>query len=132
MSRQAATPAATLSAVMLKNIDNQTIDGEEKSKPEMIKLGLDLHARQCGRLGHSSGSSLRALRREQRQQLRYIRFLYIVNLRADLTSEFFSDIVPAAWGPALATHEQFRPDFVLQIVNLPTYRGCDRCRRMAA
>src|SRR2546429_2772904 len=46
MSRQAATPAATLSAVMLKNIDNQTIDGEEKSKPEVIKLGLDLHARQ--------------------------------------------------------------------------------------
>jgi hypothetical protein len=35
MSRQAATPAATLSAVMLKNIDNQTIDGEEKSKPEV-------------------------------------------------------------------------------------------------
>jgi hypothetical protein len=31
---------------MLKNIDNQTIDGEEKSKPEAIKLGLDLHARQ--------------------------------------------------------------------------------------
>ena len=46
MSRQAATPAATLSAVMLKNIDNQTIDGEEKSKPEAIKLRLDLHATQ--------------------------------------------------------------------------------------
>src|SRR6202171_3225041 len=39
MSRQAATPAATLSAVMLKNIDNQTIDGEEKSKPEVINCG---------------------------------------------------------------------------------------------
>ena len=31
---------------MHKNIDNQTIDGEEKSKPEVIKLGLDLHAKQ--------------------------------------------------------------------------------------
>jgi hypothetical protein len=45
MSRRAATPAATLSAVMLKNIDNQTIDGEEKSKvattPKKIHQGLD-------------------------------------------------------------------------------------------
>ena len=47
MSRQAATPAATLSAVMLKNIDNQTIDGEEKSKPEVIKFGIG-PARQAG------------------------------------------------------------------------------------
>ena len=31
---------------MLKNIDNQATNGEEKSKPEVIKLGLDLHARQ--------------------------------------------------------------------------------------
>jgi hypothetical protein len=31
---------------MLKNIDNQAIDGEEKSNPEVIKLGLDLHAKQ--------------------------------------------------------------------------------------
>jgi hypothetical protein len=30
---------------MLKNIDNQATNGEEKSKPELIKLGLDLHAR---------------------------------------------------------------------------------------
>jgi hypothetical protein len=28
---------------MLKNIDNQATDGEEKSKPEVIKLGLDLN-----------------------------------------------------------------------------------------
>src|SRR6266566_9470950 len=57
MSRQAATPAATLSAVMLKNIDNQTIDGEEKSKPEVIKLGLDLHARQVTECRQLDGST---------------------------------------------------------------------------
>ena len=57
MSRQAATPAATLSAVMLKNIDNQTIDGEAKSKPEVIKLGLDLHARQVTECRQLDGST---------------------------------------------------------------------------
>ena len=57
MSQQAATPAATLSAVMLKNIDNQTIDGEEKSKPEVIKLGLDLHARQVTECRQLDGST---------------------------------------------------------------------------
>src|SRR6266446_10967552 len=57
MSRQAATPAATLSAVMLKNIDNQTTDGEEKSKPEVIKLGLDLHARQVTECRQLDGST---------------------------------------------------------------------------
>jgi hypothetical protein len=57
MSRQAATPAAALSAVMLKNIDNQTIDGEEKSKPEVIKLGLDLHARQVTECRQLNGST---------------------------------------------------------------------------
>jgi hypothetical protein len=57
MSRQAATPAATLSAVMLKNIDNQTIDGEEKSKPEVIKLGLDLHAWQVTECRQLDGST---------------------------------------------------------------------------
>jgi hypothetical protein len=45
MSRQQAF-CANLSAICLKNIDNQATDGEEKSKPEVIKLGLDLHARQ--------------------------------------------------------------------------------------
>src|SRR4029077_13172967 len=49
---------------MLKNIDNQATNGEEKAKPEVIKLGLDLHARQvteCRQLTlqhqslHSSG-----------------------------------------------------------------------------
>jgi hypothetical protein len=45
MSRQQAF-CAILSGYTLKNIDNQTADGEEKSKPEVIKLGLDLHARQ--------------------------------------------------------------------------------------
>src|SRR5215469_3534035 len=57
MSRQAATPAATLSAVMLKNIHNQTKDGEEKSKPEVIKLGLDLHARQVTECRQLDGST---------------------------------------------------------------------------
>src|ERR1700739_2021840 len=57
MNRQAATPAATLSAVMLKNIDNQTIDGGEKSKPEVIKLGLDLHARQVTECRQLDGST---------------------------------------------------------------------------
>ena len=42
---------------MLKNIDNQATNGEEKSKPEVIQLGLDLHARQvteCRQLVNSS------------------------------------------------------------------------------
>jgi len=42
---------------MLKNIDNQTIDGEEKSKPEVIKLGLDLHARQVTECRQLDGST---------------------------------------------------------------------------
>src|SRR5260221_12044727 len=57
MSRQAATPAATLSAVMLKNIDNQASDGEAKAKPEVIKLGLDLHARQVTECRQLDGST---------------------------------------------------------------------------
>ena len=42
---------------MLKNIDNQTTDGEEKSKPEVIKLGLDLHARQVTECRQLDGST---------------------------------------------------------------------------
>jgi hypothetical protein len=42
---------------MLKNIDNQTIDGEEKSKPEVIKLGLDLHAKQVTECRQLDGST---------------------------------------------------------------------------
>ena len=42
---------------MLKNIDHQTIDGEEKSKPEVIKLGLDLHARQVTECRQLDGST---------------------------------------------------------------------------
>jgi hypothetical protein len=45
MSRQQSVLRNTV-GYMLTNIDNQTTDGEEKSKPEVIKLGLDLHARQ--------------------------------------------------------------------------------------
>src|SRR4029077_12157957 len=35
----------------------QTIDGEEKSKPEVIKLGLDLHARQVTECRQLDGST---------------------------------------------------------------------------
>jgi hypothetical protein len=42
---------------MLTNIDNQTTDGEEKSKPEVIKLGLDLHARQVTECRQLDGST---------------------------------------------------------------------------
>jgi hypothetical protein len=41
MSRQQSGLRNTV-GYMLTNIDNQTTDGEEKSKPEVIKLGLDL------------------------------------------------------------------------------------------
>src|ERR1700686_478030 len=36
---------------------NQTTDGEEKSKPEVIKLGLDLHARQVTECRQLDGST---------------------------------------------------------------------------
>jgi hypothetical protein len=42
MSRQAATPAATLSAVMLKNIDNQTIETDENDSDEILTQGFQL------------------------------------------------------------------------------------------
>jgi hypothetical protein len=42
MSRQQSVSRNTV-GYMLNNIDNQTTDGEEKSKPEVIKLGLDKH-----------------------------------------------------------------------------------------
>jgi hypothetical protein len=42
---------------MLKNIDNQTIDGEEKSNPEVIKLGLDPHAKQVTECRQLDGST---------------------------------------------------------------------------
>jgi hypothetical protein len=42
---------------MLKNIDNQTIDGGEKSNPEVIKLGLDLHAKQVTECRQLDGST---------------------------------------------------------------------------
>jgi hypothetical protein len=41
MSRQQSVLLDTV-GYTLTNIDNQTADGEEKSKPEVIKLGLDL------------------------------------------------------------------------------------------
>ena len=47
---------------MLKNIDNQTIDGEEKSNPEVIKLGLDLHAKQVTECRQLDGSTPKRLR----------------------------------------------------------------------
>src|SRR6201987_1922189 len=42
---------------MLKNIDNQATNGEENYKPEVIKLGLDLHARQVTECRQLDGST---------------------------------------------------------------------------
>src|SRR6202795_5316232 len=42
---------------MLKNIDNQATNGEEKSKLEVIKLGLDLHVRQVTECRQLDGST---------------------------------------------------------------------------
>jgi hypothetical protein len=41
----------------LCNTSNQTTHGEEKSKPEVIKLGLDLHARQVTECRQLDGST---------------------------------------------------------------------------
>jgi hypothetical protein len=56
MSRQQSVLRNTV-GYMLTNIDNQTTDGEEKSKPEVIKLGLDLHARQVTECRQLDGST---------------------------------------------------------------------------
>ena len=56
MSRQQSVSRNTV-GYMLINIDNQTTDGEEKSKPELIKLGLDLHARQVTECRQLDGST---------------------------------------------------------------------------
>ena len=57
MSRQAATTRCYTVGCMFRNIDNQTIDGQEKSKPEVIKLGLDLHAKQVTECRQLDGST---------------------------------------------------------------------------
>src|SRR5258708_23530959 len=56
MSRQQSVLRNTV-GYMLNNTDNQTTDGEEKSKPEVIKLGLDLHARQVTECRQLDGST---------------------------------------------------------------------------
>ncbi len=56
MSRQQSVLGNTV-GYMLNNIDNQATDGEEKSKPEVIKLGLDLHARQVTECRQLDGST---------------------------------------------------------------------------
>ena len=56
MSRQQSALRNTV-GYMLKNIGNQTTNGEEKSKPEVIKLGLDLHARQVTECRQLDGST---------------------------------------------------------------------------
>src|SRR6266436_284865 len=56
MSRQQSVLRNTV-GYMLKNIDNQATNGEEKSKPEVIKLGLDLHARQVTECRQLDGST---------------------------------------------------------------------------
>src|ERR1700747_1361101 len=42
---------------MLKNIDNQATNGEEESKPEVIKWGVNLHARQVTECRQLDGST---------------------------------------------------------------------------
>jgi transposase len=42
---------------MQNNNDNQAIDGEAKTKPEVIKMGLDLHARQVTECRQLDGST---------------------------------------------------------------------------
>ena len=56
MSRQQSVLRNTV-GYMLKNIDNQATNGEEKSKPEVIKLGFDLHARQVTECRQLDGST---------------------------------------------------------------------------
>jgi len=56
MSRQQSVLRNTV-GYMLKNIDNQATNGEEKSKPGVIKLGLDLHARQVTECRQLDGST---------------------------------------------------------------------------
>ncbi len=41
----------------MNNNDNQASDGEAKAKPEVIKLGLDLHARQVTECRQLDGST---------------------------------------------------------------------------
>src|SRR3984893_768043 len=56
MSREQSVLRNTV-GYMLKNIGNKTTNGEEKSKPEVIKLGLDLHARQVTECRQLDGST---------------------------------------------------------------------------
>jgi hypothetical protein len=42
---------------MHNNSDQESSLGQEKSKPEVIKLGLDLHARQVNRVPAADGST---------------------------------------------------------------------------
>jgi hypothetical protein len=41
----------------MKKIPSQAIDGEAKAKPEVIKLGLDLHVRQVTECRQLDGST---------------------------------------------------------------------------
>src|ERR1700747_2755375 len=56
MNRQQSVLRNTV-GYMLKNIDNQATNGEEKPKPEVIKLGLYLHARQVTECRQLDGST---------------------------------------------------------------------------
>ena len=57
MSRQAATPGCYIVGSMKNNNEKQANGGEAKAKPEMIKLGLDLHARQVTECRQLDGST---------------------------------------------------------------------------
>jgi len=57
MSREAATPGCYIVGSMKNNNENQANGGEAKAKPEIIRLGLDLHARQVTECRQLDGST---------------------------------------------------------------------------
>ena len=57
MSRQAVTPAATLSAIWKLIAISKVVRVRRKPSPEVIKLGLDLHARQVTECRQLDGST---------------------------------------------------------------------------
>ena len=57
MSRQAATPGCYIVGSMKNNNETQANGGEAKAKPEIIRLGLDLHARQVTECRQLDGST---------------------------------------------------------------------------
>jgi hypothetical protein len=69
MSRQQSVLRNTV-GYMLKNIDNQATNGEEKSKSEVIKLGLHLHAKQVTECRQLDGSTPKPAQQWDSRKLR--------------------------------------------------------------